>query len=115
MKTKQQKAQKMCVIDQLNNRIKYLEENKINIDRLKKYYQKFKRNNESLLKAQQRLKSKSHNVFSEEINKIALSSNDGKRMQSFDSIETYTYEMTKDLVNEKEEIKRNNITKQNKK
>ena len=36
-------------------------------------------------------------------------------MQSFDSIETYTYEMTKDLVNEKEEIKRNNITKQNKK
>ena len=36
-------------------------------------------------------------------------------MQSFDSIETYTYEMTKDLVNEKKEIKRNNITKQNKK
>ena len=36
-------------------------------------------------------------------------------MQSFDLIETHTYEMTKDLVNEKEEIKRNNITKQNKK
>ena len=29
------------------------------------------------------------NVFTEEINKIALSSNDDKRMQSIDSIETY--------------------------
>ena len=32
-----------------------------------------------------------HNVFTEEINKIALSSNDDKRMQSIDSIETYAY------------------------
>ena len=32
-----------------------------------------------------------HNVFTEEINKIALSSNDDKRMQSIDLIETYTY------------------------
>ena len=27
-----------------------------------------------------------HNIFTEEINKIALSSNDGKRMPSVDSI-----------------------------
>ena len=32
---------------------------------------------------QQRLKSKAHNVFTEEIDKIALSSNDDKRLKSF--------------------------------
>ena len=46
------------------------------------------RNNKSILKIQQRFKSKKHKVFTEEINKIALSSNDDKRMQSIDSIET---------------------------
>ena len=55
------------------------------------------------------------NVFTEEINKIALSSRDDKRMQSFDSIETYIYGMSKDLVKEKKEIKCNNITKRYKK
>ena len=32
-----------------------------------------------------------HNVFAEEIREIALSSNDDKRMQSIDSMETYSY------------------------
>ena len=40
-----------------------------------------------------------------------LSSNDDKRMESIDSIETYTYGTSKDLVREKEVIKRNNIIK----
>ena len=48
-------------------------------------------------KTQQRFKSERHNVFTEEINKIALSSNDDKRMQSIDSIETYAYRTRKDL------------------
>ena len=52
------------------------------------------------------------NVFTEEINKIAVSSNDDKRMQSIDLIETYPYGMSKVLVSEKEEIKCNNIIKQ---
>ena len=47
--------------------------------------------------------------FTEEINKIPLSSNDDKRMQSIDSIETYAYRTSKDLVSEKEESKCNNI------
>ena len=51
-------------------------------------------------------------VFTEEIRKIALSSNDDKRMQSIDSIETYAYGTSKDLVSEKEEAKCNNIVKQ---
>ena len=49
------------------------------------------------------------------INKIALSSNDDKRMQSTDSIESYAYGTSKDLVSEKEEIKCSNMIKQCKK
>ena len=51
------------------------------------------------------------NVFTEEINKIALNSNDDKRMQSIDSIETYAYGTSKYLANEKKVIKCNNIIK----
>ena len=32
-----------------------------------------------------------HNVHTEEINKVALSSNDYKRLQTFDRITTYPY------------------------
>ena len=45
------------------------------------------------------------NILTEKLNRIKLSSNDDKRMQSSDSIETNTYETSKDLVSEKEEIK----------
>ena len=56
-----------------------------------------------------------HNVITEEIDKITLSSNDDKRMQSAESIETYVYGTNKDVVIEKEEIKCNNVTKRYKK
>ena len=46
---------------------------------------------EIILKSQQRFKSEAHNVCTEEINKIALSSNDDKRLQTFDRITSYTY------------------------
>ena len=36
-------------------------------------------------------KSDCHNVYTNEINKIALSSNDDKRLQTFDRITTYPY------------------------
>ena len=51
-------------------------------------------------------------IFTEEINKIALSSNDDKRIQSTNSIKTYAYKMSKGVVCKKEEIKCNNIIKQ---
>ena len=38
-------------------------------------------NNKIILKSQQRFKSEAHNVYTEEVNKIALSSNDDKRLQ----------------------------------
>ena len=49
-------------------------------------------NNKIILKSQQRFKSDHHNVYTEEINKIALSSNDNKRLQTSDRIKTYPYE-----------------------
>ena len=64
-----------------------------------------------MLKTQKRLKNERHNVFTDEINMIALSSNIDKRMQSIDSIETYAYGLSKELVSEKEVIKYNNIIK----
>ena len=44
-------------------------------------YEEFIKNNTLILETQQRFKSKSHNVFTEEINKVALSLKDHKRMQ----------------------------------
>ena len=41
-----------------------------------------------------------------------MDSNDNKRMQSANSIETYVHGTSKDVVIEKEEIKCNNIIKQ---
>ena len=45
-----------------------------------------------ILKSQQRFKSEAHNVYTERINKIALSSNDDKRLQTFDRITLYPYD-----------------------
>ena len=64
------------------------------------------------IKTQSRFKSEMHKAFTEEINKIALSSNDDKRMQSIDSTETYAHEMSKYLICKKEKIKRISIIKQ---
>ena len=64
-----------------------------------------------MFKTQQRFKSERHNVFTKEINNIALDSNYDNRMESIDSIETYAYRMSKDLVSEKEVVKWNNIIK----
>ena len=72
-------------------------------------------NNKLILKTQQRFKSERHNIFTEEINKIALSSNDDERMRSVDSIETYEYGTRKDLISKKEKNKLNNIIKLHKK
>ena len=55
-----------------------------------------------------------HNVFTEKINKIALSSNNDKRIQSNDSIETYAYGMSKELLWKNKKHKSINIIKQNK-
>ena len=47
--------------------------------------------NKIILKSQQIFKGDHHKVYTEEVNKIALSSNDDKRLQTFNVIETYPY------------------------
>ena len=59
-------------------------------------------------KSQQRFKSERHNVFTEEINKIALNSNNDQRIQAIDSIERYAHGMSKDLIWKREKNKRLN-------
>ena len=48
-------------------------------------------NNKIILKSQQGLKNDNHNVYTEEINKIALTSNDDKRLQTFDKNTAYPH------------------------
>ena len=48
-------------------------------------------NNKTGYRSQERFKSNYHDVYAEEVNKIALSSNDDKRLQTSDKITTYPY------------------------
>ena len=52
-------------------------------------YKKCLLNNEVILKSQQRFISKKHDVYTENVNKIALSNDDDKRVLSNDKITTY--------------------------
>ena len=75
-KHKKSKGKKRCVIKQ------------------KLMFQNFKNclfNNKTVYRSQERFKSYNHDVYTEEVNKIALSSNDDKRLQTFDRITTYPY------------------------
>ena len=73
---KKAKGTKKCVI---NKMIKFNE------------YKKCLLNYEVILKSQQRFISKKHDVYTENINKIALSNNDDKRIVSSDKITSYPY------------------------
>ena len=48
-------------------------------------------NHTVILRSQQRFKSDYHEVYTEEVNKIALSSNVDKRFPTFDRYTTYSY------------------------
>ena len=48
-------------------------------------------NGEVILKSQQRFKSDHRKVYTEEVNKIALNSDDDKRLQTFNRVTTYPY------------------------
>ena len=47
-----------------------------------------------ILKSQQRFKSENHEVYTERVNKIALSNDDDKRIVSPDKISSYPYGYT---------------------
>ena len=55
-------------------------------------------NGEVILKSQQRFNIDYHKVYTEEVNKSALSSNDDKRLKTFDEIKTYPYRTTNEIL-----------------
>ena len=66
-------------------------------------------NSEIVLKSQQRFKSEAHKVYTEDINKIALSSNDDKRLQTYDRITLYLYGTSAGKVCKSEMLSKVNI------
>ena len=48
-------------------------------------------NNKTVYRSQRRFKSDHHNLYAEEVNKMAPSCNDDKRLQTFDRVTTYPY------------------------
>ena len=48
-------------------------------------------NNKNIYRSLERFKSYKHDVYTEEVNKIASSSSDDKRLQTSDKITTYPY------------------------
>ena len=84
----------------------------VNIEILRENHHEVVQNNKLIFKTQQRFKSEKHNVFTEEIHKIVLSSNYDKAIQSVDLVEAYTYGTRKDLICKSEKTKYNNIIKQ---
>ena len=55
-------------------------------------------NDKTILRSQQRFKSYHHKGYTEEVNKIALSSDDDKRLQTFDRVTTYPYGTTNKML-----------------
>ena len=64
-------------------------------------------NDKIILRSQQRFRSDHHRVYTEEVNKIALSSNDDKRIQTFDKVTTFPYGTNAFKVCESEMLPKN--------
>ena len=62
-------------------------------------------NNKTVYRSQERFRSYYHVMYTEEVNKIALSSNDDKRLQTCDSNPTYPYGTNAFKVCEREMLK----------
>ena len=56
-----------------------------------KNYKDFLFNNKMVYRSQKRIRSYYHVMYTEKVNKIALSSNDNKKLQTFDRVTTYPY------------------------
>ena len=91
-KIKFQDYENRLEVAQTERKINYLRKKQIDVASLKEDQKEFVKNNKLILKTQQRFKSERHN-------------------RSIDSIETYVYGTSKDLICKKEKIKRNNIIK----
>ena len=123
MKIRKQRVQKECLEKkkvkfedyksclkaiELEHKINHLEKNKSDVGSFKDDHKEFI-NNKCISKSPQRFISKRY-LFPEEVNEINLSSNDDKITQSIDSVETFAYGMSKDLICRKEKT---NVTTNN--
>ena len=98
--------QKSCLeATKFENKITQLEKNKLDKDSLRENYKEFIKNNRLILKSLQKFRVEKHNVFTEEVNKIALTDNDDKGMQSIYSIEIYTYEINEEKIHTKKKLR----------
>ena len=81
------------LIDHGNADKKAKEKKQCVIKRILKFtdYKNCSTNYKVILKSQQRFKSELHDVYAKEVNKIVLSNNDDKRLQSFVRITSYPY------------------------
>ena len=73
--------------------------NKVDVDSLRKNNKEFLKSNKLILKSKQIFRIEKYDVFTEKVNKIAMSANDDDEIiQSINLIETYAYGTTKDLI-----------------
>ena len=72
-------------------------------------YKKELFNNETIRCTQQRFKSDYHNIYTQTIHKTASDNKDDKRIQSFNGIHTYPYQIGKYLINKLEAEFRNKL------
>ena len=66
-------------------------------------------NDEVIIRSQKRFRSDHHKVYAEEVNKIALSSNDDQRIQTFDKVTTFPYGTNTFKVCENETLLKNKL------
>ena len=66
-------------------------------------------NDKIIIKSEQRFRSDHHRVYTEEVNKIALSSNDDKITQTFDKVTTFPYGTNAFKVCESEMLLKNKL------
>ena len=66
---------------QLENKMKQLDKNKVDVNNLRENHKEFIKNNRLILKSQQTFRSEKHNAFTKEVNKIELNANNDKRIQ----------------------------------
>ena len=85
---------------QLENEIKQLGKNRLDINSFREKSLKIdKKNNKLMLKSQQIFRSKKH-IFL--LKKFALSANSNKRIQSIDSLKTYAYAVNEEIKQNRE-------------
>ena len=75
------KYYKPCLeVTQLENKINQPETYKLKVDSPRENFKEFLKINRLILKSQQSFRSKKHDIFTEQVNKIALSSNGDQRL-----------------------------------